>query len=180
MSIQLKQESYYLFFKEEFANVTLVCDDQKTLKANKSILSAASEFFRNIFVDNFDSECVVIFPGYDSDLLIGIINFIYFGQVQVGHERLEDFKNICNQFLIKAFNKGEVKQDAGTEEEEKVQVKQEMDILSVCNVDLNLSENVSELEENKEQSKEVIGNHKMKIELVDDEKEQFYCCPNCD
>jgi hypothetical protein len=39
-----------LFEDEDFTDVTLVCDDDKQIKAHKVILSASSSFFRKILV----------------------------------------------------------------------------------------------------------------------------------
>ena len=124
------QDYNYTFSNGEFANVTLVCDDKKTLKANKSILSAASDFFRDIFLDNSDPECVVILPEYECNMLEGIVSFIYTGLAQVTQDSLESFQNICKQFLINAFDTEVVEGIAKLEVKGKelMQVKQEKDI----------------------------------------------------
>ena len=72
-----------------FANVTLLCDDQKTIKAHKSVLSAASAFFKELFFENMDPDCVLIFPSYDFDLMSAIVNFIYKGETQVRESKLD-------------------------------------------------------------------------------------------
>ena len=50
------------FSNEDFPNVSLVSGNQKVFKTHKVILSAASLFFKGIFVDNFDPECLIILP----------------------------------------------------------------------------------------------------------------------
>ena len=47
----LKGMMQEMMASEDFADVTLVCDDMKTIKAHGNILSACSPVFKNIFTD---------------------------------------------------------------------------------------------------------------------------------
>ena len=94
----LNHELNYSFSNEVFANVTLFCDYQKTIKAHKSVLSAASTFFKEIFLDNMDPDCVLILPSYYFDLTSAIVNLIYKGETHVRASNLDTFEIFANRF----------------------------------------------------------------------------------
>ena len=64
-----------------FTDVTLVSDDNKQIGAHKLILSAVSEFFRNILADKSHVHPMLCLDGVNSEELNMIIRYLYVGEV---------------------------------------------------------------------------------------------------
>lgn len=86
---------------EELCDIILISDDKVAMKAHKLVLSACSEFFSDLFMNEplKTSLChtnpIIFLGGIDSKTLKIIIEYIYFGETQI---RSDDF----DQFLEKA------------------------------------------------------------------------------
>ena len=52
--------------EEEFFDVTLVSDDEQHIQAHKLILSASSDFFKNILTKSNHSNPLIFLPGMTS------------------------------------------------------------------------------------------------------------------
>ena len=111
------------FSNKDFPNVSLVSGNQKVFKTHKIILSAASPFLKSIFLDNSDSECLIILPDYGEDLISEFLTFIQTGETRVKQSNLETFQNICNEFLIDNFEtSADIKEKGEMAKEEKFQL----------------------------------------------------------
>lgn len=86
-----------LRFENDLVDVTLCCDGGK-IKAHKMLLSACSNYFRQIFKENPCQHPVIIFRNFKYDDLNAIINFMYHGEVNIFQEQLESFL-ITAEFL---------------------------------------------------------------------------------
>merc|ERR1719481_335110 len=81
-------------FKEFMNNtsltdVTLVCDDNKLMKAHRIVLCSSSTFFKNI-VDRIEGPNAFIYlKGVKHVDLNAIIEFIYLGETNVTAENLD-------------------------------------------------------------------------------------------
>jgi len=84
-----------------FTDVTLVCEDEKQLKAHKVILSACSSFFNNILVRNHHDNMLIYLKGIKYKDLEAIIKFIYLGQISIKEGDLEDFMKTAKELEIK-------------------------------------------------------------------------------
>ena len=60
--------------EEHFFDVTLVSDDEHLLSAHKLVLSASSDFFKNILRKSTHSSPLVYLPGVKSAVLNSIID----------------------------------------------------------------------------------------------------------
>ena len=56
-----------------FLDVTLACDDDRLIPAHKLILSASSEFFKNIFLRNYHQSQLIFLDGVSHTELISIV-----------------------------------------------------------------------------------------------------------
>ena len=74
-----------------FTDVTLVSDDNKKIQAHKLILSAGSEFFRDILSDKSHPHPMLCLEGVSSENLEWILKYLYFGEVSVPHSSLQKF-----------------------------------------------------------------------------------------
>ncbi|XP_026331463.1 transcription factor GAGA-like [Hyposmocoma kahamanoa] len=86
-----------LRFEDDLVDVTLCCDGGK-IKAHKMLLSACSNYFRQIFKENPCQHPVIIFRNFKYEDLNAIINFMYHGEVNIFQEQLESFL-ITAEFL---------------------------------------------------------------------------------
>ena len=87
----------------EIADVTLVTEDEKQVRAHKVALSSSSPFFRNIFVKNPHPNSVIVLPGILHSDLMAILRYIYTGEVELPHDDLENFIYAGNLFKVKGL-----------------------------------------------------------------------------
>lgn len=99
----LKDMLQDMMSSDTFTDVTLVCDDQKQIKAHKVILSAFSSVFKNIFTQN--NLPMIYLRGVDSSEMESIIQFIYLGETAFYQERLELFLMVAKDLDIKLVSK---------------------------------------------------------------------------
>ena len=96
------QEMMQKMRMDTFTDVTLVSDDKKTIKAHRSILSACSGVFKNIFMmDNQQNHPVIYLRGIQCSDIESILRFIYFGEVDLEKERMNKFLSVSKDLEIK-------------------------------------------------------------------------------
>ena len=87
-----------------FTDVTLVSDDNKTIQAHKLILSAGSEYFRDILSDKSHPHPMLCLDGISSEYLACIIKYLYVGEVSVPQSNLQKFLMIANKLKCFGLN----------------------------------------------------------------------------
>ena len=106
----------------ELFDVTLVGQDQKKVSAHRLVLSACSDFFKNIFYSNSHSHPLLYLDGVDSSEVNLMLDYIYQGEVQIHQEHLDRFLEVANKFklegLIGAETNDEDSADTKTQYEE--------------------------------------------------------------
>ena len=70
-------------------DVTLVTDDGQHIEAHKTILSAGSLFFSDIFLKSNQTNMLIYLKGINSVQLEHLLDFIYNGEASVGQEDLK-------------------------------------------------------------------------------------------
>ena len=93
--------------EEHFYDVTLVSDDQQLVSAHKLILSASSEFFKNILKQSKHSNPMIYLPGVQLVDLNFVIDYIYDGEVQLYQENLDNFLDVAQKLKIEGLIEGE-------------------------------------------------------------------------
>ena len=90
-------QSHLLYTSKElhtdklFADVTLVSEDLIQIKASKTVLSSASEFFKDLFtMDGCDSSFLIL-SGVQTKDLQAVIEFIYLGGTKLAEEHIDSF-----------------------------------------------------------------------------------------
>ena len=63
-----------LFEDKMFADVTLVTDDMTSYKAHKTVLSGASDLFKNLFMLDTSSQPLIFIRGVQNRELEGLLN----------------------------------------------------------------------------------------------------------
>ena len=91
----------YLGEKKEFADVTLVSDDQVQTPAHKVVLSACSPVLRSLLTTNPHSHPLLYLRGVRQTELQAILQFIYFGETEIAANRFNDFISIATDLEIK-------------------------------------------------------------------------------
>ena len=86
---------------EEFADVTLVCDDGKHIKAHRNILSICSPVLKNILQIDQRNVPIIYLRGINHYEMEAIIKFIYLGQASVLKTKVDSFLQVADNLKIK-------------------------------------------------------------------------------
>ena len=97
--------SKYLFENlltdDEFSDVTLFCDDDdRAIKSHRSILSAFSPFFRNIFRKHTVPGGSIYLSGVKSKLLSSILEYMHKGETLVQERDLASFLECAEKLQV--------------------------------------------------------------------------------
>ncbi|CAG7836809.1 unnamed protein product [Allacma fusca] len=88
-------------------DVTLVAgplDKRVSIRANRAVLSLASQYFWELFVDEHEmKKCEHKVFGIDPDCLEVLLNYIYTGNFQLTEENVENMHQAANQLKIEGF-----------------------------------------------------------------------------
>ena len=87
----------------DFADVTLACEDGELMEAHKVILSASSPFFRNILKKNKHSHPLIYMRGVKSEVMLAILDFLYFGETNLFQDDLDLFLAIAEELHLKGL-----------------------------------------------------------------------------
>jgi len=118
-------KSFGLLRNEEYLHdVTLVGDDHKQISAHKLILSASSDYFKEIFKNNKHSHPLICLDGITNQDLGNVLDYIYNGEVQIYQDDLDRFLTVAQrlrlQGLLSNDSNDERKEETYTEENHKV------------------------------------------------------------
>jgi len=84
---------------DSFADVTLVTDDNKQMKAHRNILSACSSVFKDILQINTNNNHPVIYlRGIQHSEMQSILQFIYLGEAKLNSKRMNEFLTVAKKF----------------------------------------------------------------------------------
>ena len=84
-------------------DVTLVGQDQTKVSAHRLVLSACSDFFKNIFYSNTHSHPMLYLDGVDSKEINLMLDYIYQGEIQIQQEHLERFLDVASKFKLEGL-----------------------------------------------------------------------------
>ena len=118
-------KSFSLLRNEDYLHdVTLVGDDHKQILAHKLVLSACSEYFRNIFKNNKHSHPLICLDGINSQDLNNVMDYIYNGEIQIYQDDLDRFLTIAQRLKLEGLLSSGTTE--GTKEENVQEDKQEI------------------------------------------------------
>ena len=86
----------------DFVDVTLACEDQ-SLKAHQVALSACSPFFKKMLKKYSHPHPLIYMRGVKFDHLFALMDFIYFGKVDIPQGSIEEFLLLANELQIKGL-----------------------------------------------------------------------------
>ena len=87
----------------DFADVTLACEDGQQVEAHKVILAASSLFFQKLLGRNKHSHPMVYMRGVKFDDLLAIMDFLYRGEANVLQESLDSFLAIAEELHLRGL-----------------------------------------------------------------------------
>ena len=102
------QENIRISFAElrddnDLSDATLACED-KELEAHKVVLSSCSPFFKRLLKSTSKHQHPIIYMrGLKADQLKAVVNFIYYGEVNIVQEKLEAFLELANELELKGL-----------------------------------------------------------------------------
>ena len=89
---------------KHFTDVTLACEDGQQLEAHKVILAASSPFFQKLLEWNKHPHPLIYMRGLKSEELLAILDFLYFGEINVLQEKLESFLALAEELQLNFTN----------------------------------------------------------------------------
>ena len=93
----------------DFADVTLVCDDKKDIKAHRNILSACSPVFKNMLkIDQQSNHPVIYLRGIQHLQMEAILKFVYLGETSIHQDILTEFIQTAKLLEIREFDKSRI------------------------------------------------------------------------
>ena len=88
---------------DDFADVTLACEDGQQLEAHKVILASSSPFFMDILKKHKHSHPLIYMKGLNSTDMSAILDFLYFGEANVYQENLDTFLALAEELKLKGL-----------------------------------------------------------------------------
>ena len=102
-------------------DVSLMSEDGHKMKAHKVILSAGSNFFKEIFADNEDNSLMIFLKGIKGANLNCVLDYIYNGEIEISQGDLNDFLAVANDLKLSGLEtQGKLLEESGKEELEDV------------------------------------------------------------
>ena len=101
----LKEIMQQMIVSETFADVTLVGDDKKYIKAHKVILSACSPFIKSILqMDTDTNNAMIYLEGIQYAEIESLLQFVYFGEATLSQERVNDIVSVSKTLQIEELS----------------------------------------------------------------------------
>ena len=89
-----------LYENKQFSDVTLISEDLKQVAAHKFILSSCSRLFAKILMNLTQPTGVIYLKGLNTREMDYLLQFCYFGQVNVSNNAVDKFVDLMKEFEI--------------------------------------------------------------------------------
>ena len=104
-----------LRYEADFFDVTLASDDHQEVQAHQLVLSACSPWFKSALQrhggrragSGRDTNLVLYLRGIPFRHIQAILNFVYYGEVNVEQDELNDFLEVAEELSIKGLTAGD-------------------------------------------------------------------------
>ena len=97
-------KTFGLLRDEDFLqDVTLVGDDNSQIEAHKLVLSACSEYFRNIFKHSNKRDTLICLDGITKSDLDNVLDYIYLGELQIYQDKLDRFLAVAAKLKLEGL-----------------------------------------------------------------------------
>ena len=87
----------------DFADVTLACEDGQQVEAHKVILATSSPFFQKLLGRNKHPHPLIYMRGVKFDDLLAIVDFLYRGEANIFQENLDSFLAVGEELQLKGL-----------------------------------------------------------------------------
>ena len=157
-------------------DVTLVGQDQKKVSAHRLVLSACSDFFKNIFYSNSHSHPLLYLDGVNSSEVNLMLDYIYHGEVQIHQEHINRFLDVANKFKLEGLIGAETKVEDSTpiNTDTKKQYDEEDDLIQIESIIENVTSQDYTPKAKKERSVRVIQDPSQMIDASNMDVNQMY------
>ena len=88
---------------QDFADVTLACEDGTQIETHKVVLASLSPFFMELLKKNKHPHPLIYLRGVKANELVAMVDFLYFGEANVYHENLDDLLVLAEEFQLKGL-----------------------------------------------------------------------------
>ena len=152
----------FLRKENDFYDVTLVSDDQKQMSAHKLVLSACSEYFRNILKQSKQAiHPYLCLEGVSSSDLSNIMDYIYNGELQIYQDDLDRFLAVAQRFQLEGLIGNEKDEDKNQFNETNESISENFEVPSNNHTSYNIGKKYNKLDliEN-EHTPTVVSNEK--------------------
>ena len=89
----------------DFSDVTLACADGHQVEAHKVILASTSPFFQDLLKRNSHPHPLIFMRGVSSEEMVAVVDFLYFGEVNILQQNLDAFLAIAEDLKLKGLRK---------------------------------------------------------------------------
>ena len=89
--------------EKDFFDVTLVSEDEVQISSHKVILSASSDFFKNVLRKSSHANPMIYLSGVKAKELHFVMDYIYNGEVQLYQEDLDTFLDVGKRLKIEGL-----------------------------------------------------------------------------
>lgn len=96
----------------DFSDVTLACADGHQVEAHKVILASTSPFFQDLLKRNSHPHPLIFMRGVSSEEMVAVVDFLYFGEVNILQQNLDAFLAIAEDLKLKGLGKRSDFEDA--------------------------------------------------------------------
>ena len=87
----------------DLVDVTLACEDGQQVEAHKVILASSSPFCMNLFKRNKNQHPIIYMMGLNLEILVPILDFIYYGEASIHHNNVESFLVLAEELKIRGL-----------------------------------------------------------------------------
>ena len=90
---------------QDLTDVTILCEDMKTVEAHQIILRACSPYLKKIFQEFGKDKGKIFLRGISSSALTSILDFMYKGKVELPQEELDGFLSLAQDLELVGFTR---------------------------------------------------------------------------
>ena len=96
--------SFGFFRSEEYLHdVRLMSEDYHEVSAHRLVLSACSEYFRNIFKNSKKQDTLICLDGITNEDLKNVLDYIYLGEAQIFQDKLDRFLSVAERLKLEGL-----------------------------------------------------------------------------
>ena len=142
---------------QDFADVTLVCEDGAQIETHKVVLASSSPFFMEMLKKRKHPHPMIYMKGVKGEYLLAMVDFLYFGEANVNQENLDVFLSLAEELRLKGLTESraepntEALKTKASEQERYVEIRNRVD-RTISNVPTPLKEYKNIHETNAEHS----------------------------